>query len=131
MNTHKETYGFGSQIGQFMERKRAEQEREQLFEQERAARKEAEAANRIKDEFLAVLSHELRSPLNPSLGWTQLLRKAQSASLAQIGICRFRLLVLQKLTPNRQGSRYYYEFSKKLSSCKILKRSKPSSTKQA
>jgi len=71
----------GSQIGQSMERKRAEQEREQLFEQERAARKEAEAANRIKDEFLAVLSHELRSPLNPILGWTQLLRKAQSASL--------------------------------------------------
>ncbi|MBU7586297.1 MAG: PAS domain-containing protein [Nostoc sp. TH1S01] len=34
----------------------------------------AEAANRIKDEFLAVLSHELRSPLNPILGWTRLLR---------------------------------------------------------
>jgi signal transduction histidine kinase/ActR/RegA family two-component response regulator len=39
-----------------------------------AARAEAEAANRIKDEFLAVLSHELRSPLNPILGWTKLLR---------------------------------------------------------
>lgn len=31
-------------------------------------------ANRIKDEFLAVLSHELRSPLNPILGWSKLLR---------------------------------------------------------
>lgn len=31
-------------------------------------------ANQIKDEFLAVLSHELRSPLNPILGWTKLLR---------------------------------------------------------
>ncbi|EGK86501.1 PAS domain S-box protein [Microcoleus vaginatus PCC 9802] len=37
-------------------------------------RAKAEAANRIKDEFLAVLSHELRSPLNPILGWTKLLR---------------------------------------------------------
>ncbi len=34
-------------------------------------------ANRIKDEFLAVLSHELRSPLNPILGWTQLLRNGK------------------------------------------------------
>ncbi|MEM7727592.1 MAG: ATP-binding protein [Cyanobacteria bacterium P01_A01_bin.45] len=33
-----------------------------------------QAANRFKDEFLAVLSHELRSPLNSILGWSQLLR---------------------------------------------------------
>lgn len=39
-----------------------------------AAREEAETANRLKDEFLAVLSHELRSPLNPILGWSKLLR---------------------------------------------------------
>ncbi|HEY9861875.1 MAG TPA: PAS domain S-box protein, partial [Candidatus Obscuribacterales bacterium] len=38
------------------------------------ARSAAEAANRVKDEFLAVLSHELRSPLNPILGWTKMLR---------------------------------------------------------
>jgi PAS domain S-box-containing protein len=56
------------------ERKLAEQEREQLLMQEQAARAEAERANRIKDEFLAVLSHELRSPLNPILGWTKLLQ---------------------------------------------------------
>jgi PAS domain S-box-containing protein len=55
-------------------RKQAEQERERLLERERWAREEAEAANRIKDEFLAVLSHELRSPLNPILGWSKLLR---------------------------------------------------------
>jgi PAS domain S-box-containing protein len=55
-------------------RKQAEREREKLLVQEQAARAEAERANQIKDEFLAILSHELRSPLNPILGWTKLLQ---------------------------------------------------------
>lgn len=48
--------------------------RAQLYEAERQARAEAEQANQVKDEFLAVLSHELRSPLNPILGWSRLLQ---------------------------------------------------------
>ncbi|BAY78912.1 multi-sensor hybrid histidine kinase (plasmid) [Nostoc linckia NIES-25] len=56
------------------EKKRAEAEREQLLRREQAAREAAEHANRIKDDFLAVLSHELRSPLSPILGWSRLLQ---------------------------------------------------------
>ncbi len=55
-------------------RQQAEVEREQLLQAEQAARAKAEAANRVKDEFLATLSHELRTPLNSMLGWVQLLR---------------------------------------------------------
>ncbi|HEY9805533.1 MAG TPA: response regulator, partial [Candidatus Obscuribacterales bacterium] len=57
------------------DRKRAEAERDRLLQLEQTARSAAEHANRIKDEFLAVLSHELRSPLNPILGWSKLLQQ--------------------------------------------------------
>lgn len=56
------------------ERKRIESERTQLLVREQEAREQAEAANRSKDLFLAIVSHELRSPLNAILGWVQLLR---------------------------------------------------------
>jgi PAS domain S-box-containing protein len=46
----------------------------QLYEQTKAAREQAEQANRLKDEFLATVSHELRAPLNAILGWTRMLR---------------------------------------------------------
>ncbi|HTF37445.1 MAG TPA: ATP-binding protein, partial [Blastocatellia bacterium] len=50
-------------------------EHARLYEAEQRARLEAEAANRMKDEFLATISHELRSPLHSILGWVTLLRE--------------------------------------------------------
>jgi PAS domain S-box-containing protein len=45
-----------------------------LFEEERSARREAEAASRAKDEFLTTISHELRTPLTPIIGWIHMIR---------------------------------------------------------
>ncbi len=49
-------------------------DRARLYEVERSARVEAEMASRGKDEFLATLSHELRTPVNAILGWSHMLR---------------------------------------------------------
>jgi PAS domain S-box-containing protein len=45
---------------------------------EQEARSEAENANRVKDEFLATVSHELRNPLNAILGWAGILRSRET-----------------------------------------------------
>ncbi len=61
-------------------------ERESLLEGERAARSEAERANRLKDDFLATVSHELRTPLTAMLGWTALLSETPHDEETQQGL---------------------------------------------
>ncbi|MEP7149491.1 MAG: ATP-binding protein [Acidobacteriota bacterium] len=48
-------------------------EREELLRKEQNARREAEIANRLRDEFMATVSHELKTPLNSILGWARML----------------------------------------------------------
>jgi CheY-like chemotaxis protein len=54
--------------------------------EERHARARAESANRAKDEFLSIVSHELRSPLNAILGWNRILaiKRANDAEVASV-----------------------------------------------
>jgi PAS domain S-box-containing protein len=55
------------------QRKQSEEIKADLLAREQTARAQAEAANQTKDEFLAIVSHELRSPLNAMLGWARVL----------------------------------------------------------
>ncbi|HEY9606008.1 MAG TPA: PAS domain-containing protein [Allocoleopsis sp.] len=64
-------------IEDITERKRLEAELTQTLAQEQSARGQAEAANRAKDEFLSMVSHELRNPLSTILLWTQLLLRQE------------------------------------------------------
>ena len=62
-------------------------ERRELLERERAARETAETANRLKDQFLATLSHELRTPMNAILGWADMLRQGTLAEDRRARAC--------------------------------------------
>ncbi|MDZ8227723.1 PAS domain S-box protein [Nostoc sp. ChiVER01] len=52
-------------------------ERSHLVAELQARAEALDQTNRIKDEFLAVLSHELRTPMNPILGWSKLLQQGK------------------------------------------------------
>jgi PAS domain S-box-containing protein len=69
------------------ERATMEKERDELLARERSARIQAETAARARDEFLAIVSHELRAPLNGIQSWAHVLetyvKDSTSAPLAQ------------------------------------------------
>lgn len=55
----------------------SQKERERLFENEKDARRTAEEANKSKDAFISVVSHELKTPLNAIAGWTRILKTGE------------------------------------------------------
>ncbi len=64
--------------------RRLERERAHLLEAEQTARSQAESANRVKDEFLATLSHELRTPITIIVGWSRMMLKRHSGGNADL-----------------------------------------------
>ena len=76
-NAAGEVIGLIGIANDISDRVQFERDRDRILQQEQMAREAAERANRLKDEFLAVLSHELRSPLAPILGWVKLLQSGR------------------------------------------------------
>ncbi len=72
--------GFSKVVRERTAWKLAQDERDALLASERQAREHADEANRLKDEFLATLTHELRSRLNAIVGWVHVLRRHAEAS---------------------------------------------------
>lgn len=74
---HPNKKGLAVFLHDVSDRIRLEESRERMLAEERRARSEAEEAGRMKEEFLATLSHELRTPMTSLLGWAEMLVKGE------------------------------------------------------
>jgi len=72
---HGEIIGASKIARDVSERLRTDTARARLLSSERSARERAQSSSRAKDEFVAIISHEIRQPLNAILGWAQMLRQ--------------------------------------------------------
>jgi len=84
-DTSGELAALASAIARGVEQRRVDEALAQLLACEREARLAAEEASRLKDDFLAMISHDLRAPLTSILGWTRMLRAGglDEASIAR------------------------------------------------
>jgi PAS domain S-box-containing protein len=77
---HGRIIGASTMAHDIREQKRLQREREGLLFRERVARAQAEAANRTKDEFLAMLAHELRNPVGVIVNALAVLEASRAAA---------------------------------------------------
>lgn len=72
-----------SNADRWADRQRADAERENLLAHAQHSCEQAEAVSRSKDDFIALISHELRAPLNAMLGWAHVLKDGQADAATQ------------------------------------------------
>lgn len=101
LNAQCETVSALCIIHDLSKRERMEKEHEDLLQRERAARIQAETAARARDEFLAIVSHELRAPLNGIQTWAHVLetqtKNAGSQGITQRAIAGIKTGVSQQV----------------------------------
>jgi signal transduction histidine kinase/CheY-like chemotaxis protein len=76
------------QAARLIEQKRVDDMRTQLLAREQSARISAEQASRLKDQVLATVSHDLRTPLHAILGWADLLRSGELDEARRVHACQ-------------------------------------------